>query len=156
MSPVIYDNYIYISDIKQKLYKFNINSDKPIKVLNLGTGNLTNIIYYNKKLYFIALDGWLYEVDAVNMILFKKIIKADNISGMDKYLTKKILFHNNEIYFSSDTGKLFYYDIKNDNYEFIELNNIENNSLVGTPVIIDGVIYTFDIKGNIYKIKKNI
>ena len=79
------------------------------------------------------------------------IAKVDKNTDKDKYFTKKILLINNNIFYSSDTGKVFYYNTNNNKNGFIEIEeNPSKISLIGTPVKIGERIFFVDIKANLY------
>jgi len=104
-------------------------------------------------IYFIANNGFFYRL---NILSFKKadmLFKVDNNPYPDKYLTKKILYHNDEIYFSSDTGKLFKYDIINEQSELIHIDDNKSDlPLTASPVAINDAVYVIDVSSNIYRI----
>ena len=84
-------------------------------------------------------------------------MRVDRNPVQDKYLTKKLFRDDKIIYFASDTGKIFTYNISTGNADFISIeDNENNNALIGTPVKIDKAIYFVDIKSNIYKMYKKI
>ena len=154
-APLFYNGNVYASDMNNSIYKFNLVNPLPLKSVNIGTGVLTNIIYKNNKLYFVALNGWFYEMDADNPDNYRKIVLIDRKPDKNKYLTKKILNIDNELYFSSDTGKLFYFNIDKDFYEFIALDAKES-PLIGTPQKFNNGIFVVDTKFNIFKVEESI
>jgi len=114
---------------------------------------ISNLILRDSYIYFIANNGWFYRINMLSFNKADKLFMADNDPNPDKYMTKKILMHNNEIYFSSDTGKLFKHDIINEKSELINIDdNKQGLPLIASPVKIDGVIYVIDIASNIYRV----
>ena len=84
-------------------------------------------------------------------------MRVDKNPIQDKYLTKKLFRDKNILYFASDTGKVFTYDITTGNADLVEIDdNKNNNPLIGTPVKIKDAIYFVDVKSNIYKKHKKI
>jgi len=156
MAPLIIDGQLYIADIGGKVYKYNLSDVNKKPDIISGDFNIINMIEHNKRLYFIASDGYFYKIDCASFTSFEKIAKADINPDPDKYLTKKLLLVNNEIYFSSDTGKIFYYDINQSIWKFLTIDdNNNNNPLIGTPVKIGKYVYFLDNKSYIYILSRN-
>lgn len=155
-SPLKSNNYLIIPDYKSNIYKFNLETKntKP-KTLNIKSGIISNLIIYNDKLFFIANNGFLYSIDIEKFNNAIKLEEVDYNPNYNNYLTKKILKINSDLYFSSNTGKIFHYDLKTNKASFIKIDeNMENLPLIGTPVAINNIIYLIDIKANIYKLIK--
>ncbi len=152
-SPVFTGKYLFIADIKNKIYKYDFDSKekKPV-VIDIETGVLSNIIYYDNCIYFIGNNGCFYKYK-LSKLLFKKQIDKNPIR--EKYFTKKLLKYNEALYFSTDSGEIFNYDLKNNRYNFVKLpQNNKKILLLGSPIQINGFIYTVDSESNIYKIVK--
>ena len=150
---LISGKYLVAGDIKQNLYRFDYqsNNTKP-DILEINIGVLSNILAIGKNIYFVAKDGLFYTVNINTFNNARIMMKVDNNPMQDKYLIKKLLRDGNILYFASDTGKLFSYDISTQEANLIQIeDNIDNLALIGTPVKIKDAIYVFDIKANIYK-----
>ncbi len=153
-NPCIVDDNIIIGDINSNIYTFNFinNSNKD---LNIGTGTISNFISIGKDIYFVSDNGWFYSLNSINLANLNKLYRVDNNPDFNNYLVKKCLLFKNFIYFSSDTGKLFSFDIQGKKPDLINIKeNIQHNPLIGTPVVIGRNIYTIDMKSNIYVIQK--
>ncbi len=152
MPVLVTESNMFFADDTDSFHKYNYTTGKQEKIF-IGTGVISNLILRDSYIYFIANNGWFCRI---NMLSFKKadkLFRADNNPNPDKYMTKKILLHNNEIYFSSDTGKLFKHDIINEKSELINIDdNKQGLPLIASPVKIDGVIYVIDIDSNIYRV----
>ncbi len=153
MSPLITGNFIFIIDIGGMIYRFNLNSlnSMPEK-LNINSGVMSNLIPYENNLYFTANDGYFYKININIFNSYEKIIKIDNDNNKDKYLTKKLLFFNDALFFCGENGTLFYFDCIGNNYKLIKIN--ESTQLIGSPILINKSIYLLDTSGNFYEIKK--
>ena len=154
--PVKSGKYLIAADIKQNLYRFDYQSKntKP-DILNIDNGVLSNILPYGNNIYFVAKDGIFYNVNVNNFNKAKMIMRIDRNPVQDKYLTKKLFIDNKVIYFASDTGKIFIYDISTGNADFISIEeNKDDTALIGTPVKINKAFYFVDLKSNIYKMYK--
>ena len=154
--PVRSGKYLIAADIKQNLYRFDYNSQKTKPdILKIDNGVLSNVLSYNNNIYFAAKDGLFYNVDINNFNKARMIMRVDKNPVQDKYLTKKLFRDNNIIYFASDTGKIFTYNISTGNADFIDIeDNINHTALIGTPVKINKIIYFVDLKSNMYKLYK--
>ncbi len=120
--------------------------------MKINNGVLSNIISYGENIYFIAKDGVFYVVNINTFNKARMIMRVDKNPVQDKYLTKKLYRDKNIIYFASDTGKVFIYDLLTGNTDLLEIeDNKNNNPLIGTPVKIKDAIYFVDVKSNIYK-----
>jgi len=154
--PFKIGKYIFVCDMKSSIYRYDYQSGKTSpNILKIGTGVLTNPVYKNNSIFFIGNDGWFYKIDAGNFKSAKKITQADIKPDYNNYLTKKILIYNNELFFSSNTGKVFYYDVENNKAEMLDVkDNNKNYQLIGSPVLIKDTIYVVDKQSNIYKISR--
>lgn len=152
MPPLIFKNYIFAGDISGNLYKINYQlNNKTIIIQNINTGILSNLEYYNNYLFFVGNNGFFYKVNIDNYTESKMITRVDNNPDKDKYFTKKTLLVDKIIFYSSDMGKVFYYNIINGDNGFMKIEgNPNKNSLIGTPVKIGTKIYFIDNNGNIY------
>ncbi len=155
--PSVIENNIYVSDFKNNFYKFGFKNDKTSpEIIKMGIGTVSNLVYNKNYIYFIANNGYFYSINLLKFNYAKKITSVDLNPNNNKYLTKKLLNDSDDIYFSSDTGKVFYYDCSENNFKFIEIeNNKDNNPLIGSPIKINNGIYFIDSKFNIYKLLKN-
>jgi len=157
MPPVVTDKYIFIADISGNIYKYDKNDKKQDpKIIKAGIEIITGLIYNDNKIYFIASNGYFYSLNIEKFNKPEKIIKIDYIRDRDKYLTKKFLKINKKIFFCSDTGSLFFYNIINGKGELLDISeNPDNFPLIGTPVYINNSIYVVDNRANIYKLLIN-
>jgi len=154
-SPLFAGRHVYISDLNKNILRFNYALSRQPEILEIETGAVSNIVYGNDNIYLVNNSGWFYMIDTSNFNKASKIIKIDDKPDYNNYLTKKILQDGNDIYFCSDSGKVFYYDTNKGKVDFINIKeNTDNNSLIGTPVKINNYIYVVDIKSNIYRINK--
>jgi len=155
MCPIKAENYLYVADIAGKLYRYDIAAKNkiPPQILNLETGVLTNILYYGNKLFFVGNNGYFYSVISDKFISFTRLDKIDNNPNPDKYLIKKLLYHDGFIYFSSDNGSLFCYNVNTQKSKLINISS--GIPLIASPVLINGKIYVIDKNFNIYNIKKS-
>ena len=108
------------------------------------------MIYKNDRLYFVGNDGYFYSVDVNKYNSFNKIVKVDNRPNPNKYLIKKLMCYGDFIYFSSDTGKLFCYDLSSGKHRMLDVS--QGIPLIGSPIEIIGSIYTVDKNSNVYAI----
>ena len=87
----------------------------------------------------------------------KKILKIEFNPDINKFLTKKFAILDDEIFYSSDSGKLFIYNTKTENAVLEDIvDNTAKNPLISTPAIIGNVIFLVDSKSNIYKRYKDL
>ena len=70
---------------------------------------------------------------------------------IDNYLTKKILFKDNFLYFNTSEGTIFYYNLINKQSDFIKISD-NMLPLIGTPLFINDSLYTVDMETSLYKI----
>ncbi len=153
ISPKLIGDFIYITDCISNIYRFNLKSQNANpEINNIGTGVISNLIFANNHLFFIANDGYFYKLNLTSFSTPNKMIQVDNNPNSDKYLTKKILMDQNNLYYGTDTGKIFYYDLKNNTCNLFKINeNLDNLPLIGTPVKFNDYIYFIDINSNVYK-----
>jgi len=112
---------------------------------------VSNLISNNNFIYFIAKDGFFYRVDVNNFRDYEKIVKVDNKPEVNKYMMKKSVLFGDKILLPSDTGKLFIYNTASSVYQFADPKDINENPLIGTPVVVDDSCYVLDTKANVYK-----
>ena len=157
MFPNFYQNYIYIGDSLNNIYKVDfINKNPNPEIRSINSGITSNLIFYKNNIFFISNDGYFYIMDAIKFDKPTKLVKVDSFPNSNKYLTKKLMIDKNDLYFCSDTGKIFNYNLITNKYDFLVINeNIKNNLLIGTPVKINNDIFVVDKKTNIYKLVKN-
>ena len=84
-------------------------------------------------------------------------MQIDRKPDDDKYLTKKILLVNEKIFYASDRGKIFYYNIISERGGFVkkDTSDHDNPAFIGTPVRIGNIIYCIDINVDTYYLKIN-
>lgn len=152
-APVMAGKYLIAGDIKQNLYRFDYQSNETEPdILEINSGILSNIISIGSNIYFVAKDGLFYTVNINVFNNAKIIIRVDNTPMQDKYLIKRLLRDGNILYFASDSGKLFTYNVSTQEANLLEIkDNKDNLALIGTPIKIKDAIYIFDEKANIYK-----
>ena len=152
MSPVINGNSLFIADQNGNIYKYDVsNSGLSPEMLKINSG-ITGLLSYDTALYFVANDGYFYKIDAASFDTVIKIASVDQKPDKDMYLKKRLMVLDGVIYFSSDTGKIFSYDVKKINWNFVPINdNIDGNPLIGTPVRSVKSIYFIDNMTNIYE-----
>jgi hypothetical protein len=151
-TPAFSGKYFFVADSAANIYKFDYESGntKP-ETTKIPAGVTSNMIAKGNNVFFVANDGCLYKVN--DKLTAGKIEKVDSAPDANKYLIKKILLTGNDIYFSSDTGKIYHYDISKNNSEFIDIPaNKKSNPLVGTPIKVNDEIFVVDTDSNVYKI----
>jgi len=155
MTPLVYKDYIIIGDIKNNIYRYNYKSSNTNPdIIKINKGIISDIININSIIYFVANDGYFYSLNIEAFNSPKKILKIDKNPVIDKYLTKNLFLYKDYIFFSSDTGRIFYYNIKDKKADLINIKqNKDNNPFIGTPVLIKDSIFFIDIKSNIYKLE---
>lgn|GEM_PF-1148288 len=154
MSPVINDKYIFIADSVDSLYRYDIKLQKSqTKIIKLQTGVISEIIIKNNYLYFIGNNGAFYHVNIQSFDKVNKIFQVDRNPDPNKYLVKKPVLFENSIYYPSDTGKIFIYDLENNHAKMIDVaENTKNQSLIIYPIKIKDALYFIDKNSNIYKL----
>ncbi len=153
--PFFADRHIYISDLNKNIIRFNYALSRQPEILEIETGAVSNMVYSNDRIYLVNNSGWFYAIDTSNFSKASKVVKIDEKPDYNNYLTKKLLLDGDDIFFSSDKGTLFYYDLSKNRADFIDIKeNREKNPLIGTPVKINNYIYVIDVKSNIYRIIK--
>jgi len=153
-SPIFVGKYFVVADSTGNLYRFDseTKSTKP-DVIKIGAGVMSNLVAKGNSVYFVAKDGSFYKANVTDFSAVSSIVKVDTVPDANKYLAKKTLISGADIYFSSDSGKLFHYNLANGTNEFISLpDNAANLPLVGTPAKIGEDLFVIDTKANIYKI----
>jgi len=148
--PLCIGSYIFITDIKNNLYRYNYNSqyNKPL-TLSIGAGIKSNIINDKNDIYFVADNGFFYRISAFSI---NTTFKVDLNIKQEKYPTKRMIKADSGLYFCSDTGKLFYHNIITGENKLIDIpQNTGKLPLIGSPVFINGSVYVVDSKSNIYK-----
>jgi outer membrane protein assembly factor BamB len=90
----------------------------------------------------------LYKVDIDKFDSYISLSTVDKSPDPDKYLTKKLFIDDNNIFYSSDTGKIFYYNILNGKTNFLETGN--NIALIGTPVKINDKIFFINSRFDLF------
>ena len=150
--PIKQKDNIYVGDISGYIYKYSINKNSVQTIIN-EAGIMSDMIHIEGYLYFIANNGFLYRI---NTSIFKEIEKIEQIEvnpDLNKFLTKNLIIKGNLIYYCSDTGKIFTYDIINKKGIYINIpDNINNLPLIGKPIVIDNKFYFIDVESNIYKL----
>lgn len=156
MPAVSHKNEIFLGDISGNVYEVNYQSTNKVSaMLNVKAGIISNLIYYNNHLFFVANNGTFYKIN-INNNESKIITEVDKKSDKDKYFTKKIFSINNMIFYPTDTGNVFYYNLINNKNGFIEIKeNPNQNALIGTPVKIGEKIFFIDNKANVYYLMMN-
>ena len=153
-NPVVAGSFVYAADIAQNIYRFDLKSGAE-RTLNINTGVVSNIVKDQNMLYFVAVNGALYSVDTSAFSEAKIIAAVDNNPSMDKHLIKKLVLNGSILYFASDSGSLFYYNLKKKESGFLKIkDNSKNYELIGEPAVIGDYIYAVDSGANIYKKKK--
>jgi outer membrane protein assembly factor BamB/TolB-like protein len=153
-TPAFSKNYMIISDAYDSMYRFDYLKGKTTPdILNINTGVLSNIISRDNSVFFIGKDGYFYKINVDIFSNSERIFKVDNNPDQNKYLTKKMLSTGDDLYFSSDTGRLFHYNIKSSLAEFINSDPAGNSPLIGTPAMINNMIYVMDTDANIYELQ---
>ncbi len=152
-APVYGDGFIYIADTNKNLYKYNagLPDIKPEKI-SLSKTIVSNLIYQDNLLFFICDDGYFYEIETRDLSNINKITHIENNPTIDKFLTKKLFYKNGKIYFSSNKGNIFCYDLDIKDFKII-INNYNKLPFIGTPVLSNSKIVVVDLKFNIYEIK---
>ncbi|MBN2547214.1 MAG: FecR domain-containing protein [Spirochaetes bacterium] len=154
-SPLFSGRHLYITDLNKNIIRFNYTLSNQPDILEIESGAVSNMVFSNGGIYFVNNSGWLYAVDTSSFNKALKIIKIDEKPDYNNYLTKKLLLDGNDIYFCSDRGELFYYDAEKKRADFIKIKeNFNKYPLIGSPVKVNGHIYTVDVKSNIYRISK--
>ena len=155
-APLITGDYLYITDYKSNIYRFDLNTKSPApEIINIETGVISNLVYHKKNIYFVANNGFFYSIDTEKFDNAVKIITVDKNPNYNIYLTKKLIVHENDLYFSSNTGNLFHYGSDADIREFIEIDsNAKKNPLIAAPIKIKNEIYLIDTEANIYRVTK--
>jgi outer membrane protein assembly factor BamB len=157
MAPIICGKYLYIADINGNIYKYDQSIDNSIpKIIRINAG-IADMIKNDGKLYFVADDGWFYQIDLNEFKTVYHLSKVDEHTTIDKNLTKKMMVNGNYIYYSADNGRIFYYNISNSDFKFIDIHeNIGHKALIGTPVKIGDSIYFMDLESDLFKLSKKI
>ncbi|MBN2544389.1 MAG: FecR domain-containing protein [Spirochaetes bacterium] len=150
MSPVVYKDEVVIIDSSGLVYKINY-LDNSKKTLQLDAGVVSQPLLYADDIYFIANNGYFYNVSLKNFNNYAKISKIDNNPDSNKYLTKKILKYNKNFFITSDKGTLFQYDLNTKKLKEFFVNK-EGLPLISTPVVINGYLYLIDSKSNLYQV----
>lgn len=155
-APLLTGKYVIVADMNGNLYKFDAKNLTPeYEKTSISAGIMSDPVYDKGVIYFVANDGYFYKGDADFSNGFNKVVTVDNNPDPNTYLIKKLVKHNNDLYFCSDTGKLFRYDLIEQKSSFIELEPDTSTSLIGLPVIINNAIFVVDTKAQVTKIIKN-
>jgi len=143
---------LVVADDENNIYRFDYNakSTKPA-VLKIGTGIISNLTGNGKYVYFTAKNGFFYRLNIETFAAAERIIKLDNNPNSNKYLNKKLLISDSTLFFTTDTGKMFIYNTDTGYYKFVQTD--QKVALVGTPVLINDVVYTFDTNSTMYRYK---
>ncbi|MCG8570341.1 MAG: FecR domain-containing protein [Spirochaetes bacterium] len=152
MKPVFANNYIFIADSIENIYRFDTTfNDQNSITLKLPAGVVSEIIYHKPFCYFIGNDGVFYKLNSNSFDLPQFIIQVDKNPDSNNYLVKKPVLFENSIYYCSDKGKLFSYDLKTTETRFLKIpGNQSNNPLICTPLKLGNVLYFIDLNSNIY------
>lgn len=151
MMPLVINDEVYVSDIKDSIYKFNLKKGTS-SALKSDAGVISGLIFSNGFIYYTANNGYFYRVNAAEFTKPEKIVRLDDKPVMDKYLVKKALLNNDKIYYLCDTGKVFIYDTLNNREVFVSLTGNMSNALIASPLkTAYGIIFA-DSGSNIYKI----
>ncbi len=153
MPPAVDGADLYIADISGNIYKFD-RTNNSRKILKIDAGIISQIVYSNDYLYFIANDGYFYRAYTPEFNRVERLARVDYNQAKDSYLSKKIIGYDGNFYYCSNTGKLFIYDTIDNKSKFMDIT--ENNApLIGSPVVINGNILLVDSKSNVYRIRIN-
>ncbi|MBN2544252.1 MAG: FecR domain-containing protein [Spirochaetes bacterium] len=151
MPPLVTVDIIYFADDTNTLYKYDYKKNKSEKLF-IGTGVISNLILKYNYIYFVANNGYFYRINVRSFNNAEQLSRVDYDPNPDKYLTKKLLYHNDELYFSSDTGKLFKYDMIEKKCELITIDDNKSDlPLISTPVRISNAVYVIDSLSNVYR-----
>jgi outer membrane protein assembly factor BamB len=154
MAPILDGGFLFIADQSGNVYRFDAASAgrKP-GILAIGK-SVSSMVLHKGWLYFVAGDGYFYRIDGRAFKAFAQIDKVESHPNPDKALTKKSLAFGGAIYFSSDTGRVFYYDTASDHGRFLSVrDNPDLQPLVGSPVVVGGSVYVIDTAAHLFVIR---
>jgi hypothetical protein len=146
--PLVINNRIYIAGSSGSITEFTPDRRKPTAKGKVPAGLMSNLIHYDDKMYTVATDGYLYQIDSTNLKKIERLARVDNEPDVDTYRCKYLVIQNSLLYFNSDMGTLFVMDIQSRDTWFVDCET-GGNPLVGTPIHFGKSMIALSSDGNI-------
>jgi outer membrane protein assembly factor BamB len=154
MPVCLTEKYLMIIDSAGTSYRLNMTKIDGIPdKIEIEEEVLSDITVNENYFYFITNAGSFCRINIDSFDGFEKIATIDNGYDKDKYLTKKLVVYGKKIYYCSDSGNLFCYDIMKKKYDFYPAG--KNIELTGNPVAMGNKIFIFDTMGRLYSLNIN-
>lgn len=155
MAPIKSGKYMVVADGTNTLYRYDYPStNTKAKTLNISSGVLSKMLTTHGSVYFVSLDGYFSKVALGAFNKVDRIMKVDNNPSKNSLLVKYPVLINNNIYWASDTGKLFIYNTTSGKAKLMTIQDNPGNPLIGSPASYKDSIFVLDTKGSVYKLYK--
>ncbi len=146
-APTVYENLVFISNQEGNVIAFNkLDGEKIWEYETSFNGRPINLIVSNGQLVFCSTSGIVYSLNPkTGKENWKFNIGSDASEGFS--------FSGSTIFYSSDMGKMYAYDILTKKIKWTFDTN--GGSIVSVPTIFNNAIYFASLDGNLFSLDIN-